>query len=223
MLKIMAKALKSEQTSLARVLAVDPSLTCSGWALLGITGGELLAVGELRSLPADLPMAVRLQDLQLRIDKLFSKLDLGQGDGVICEGPTTMRDPAAAIKVEQVRGIFETVARFRQAEVPGRINPKSVHSELLGFKGKQQSRPVVKQAALQVVQQLYGERLMAMGFMERGGRVQSQDVVDAILIGSIAVERVRRASAAGLPLAEVLRSSSEGARRSRVRSSWRTK
>jgi hypothetical protein len=132
-----------------------------------------------------------------------------------------MRDPSAAMKVEQVRGIFEAVARFNSMAVPGRINPKSVHSELLGFKGRQQSRPVVKLAALQVVQRLYGEQLQTMGFIDTTGKVKSQDVVDAILIGTIAVERVRRSVSTGLELTEVLRSSSEGARRSRVRSSWR--
>lgn len=217
----MAKVIKSGQTSLNRILAVDPSLTCSGWALLEVKSGAVIGVGELRSLPPSEAMATRLNDLQTRIDKLFSKLGLAVGDGLICEGPTTMRDPAAAIKVEQVRGIFEAVARFHAVEVPGRINPKSVHSELLGFKGRQRSRPIVKLAALQVVQRLYGEQLLSMGFIDTAGKVKSQDVVDAILIGTIAVERVRRSLNSGLELCEVLRSSSEGARRSRVRSSWR--
>ena len=189
-----------------RLLAVDPSLTCSGWALFDLSdelaGGALLvAVGKIRSLAASVPLASRLFDLQQKICSVFDQLSLGSDDVLICESQTTMRDPRAAFKVEQVRGIFETIARSRELKVPGRINPRSVQSEVMGLRGRQLERSMVKQTAVQIVKTVYGEALTSLGFTVDSKNLQRhQDIVDAILVGSLAVTRVQGAERCGFEL-----------------------
>src|SRR5262245_26646002 len=125
------------------VMAIDPSLTCSGWALLTLETGRVRAVGKLRALSASYPLAERLNGLHLQIGELLSALKLGTGDFLICESPTTVRDPHNALKVEQVRGIFESLARSNGICVPGRLNPRTVQFEVMGLRGKQLQRSLV--------------------------------------------------------------------------------
>jgi len=181
-----------------RLLAIDPSLTCSGWALFEVKGGALCGVGKLRSLGAAVPLAARLQDLQGRIAALMDRFEFSSGDVLICEEQTTMRDPRAAFKVEQVRGIFEAVARSRKVKVPGRLNPRSVQFEIMGLKGKQTKREIVKEVAVEVVRSLYGPALSGMGFDTTAKNLKrNQDIVDAILVGSLGLSRIRSAEVAG--------------------------
>lgn len=189
-----------------RLFAVDPSLTCSGWALFSVAPSSLLAVGKLKSLPAAVPMSQRLLDLQRRIGAVFDEVQLRPDDVVVCESQTTMRDPRAAFKVEQVRGIFETIARERGAAVPGRLNPRTVQQEVMGLRGKQLRRDVVKRTAVQVVLNVYSEGLKALGFpCTEAGLKKHQDVVDAILIGSLAVDKIRAAEHGRMPLEDIFK------------------
>src|SRR5689334_2486040 len=119
------------------LLSVDPSLTCSGWALFSLRSTALMGVGKIRSLPPSHALPDRLNDLQRKVQAVFDQFQLTEKDILVCEAPTTMKDPSAAIKVEQVRGMFESLARTRRVTVPGRINPRTVHHELLGLKGRQ--------------------------------------------------------------------------------------
>ena len=186
------------------LLAVDPSLTCSGWAAFSLPEGRLFGVGKLRSRPAKFALSVRLEDLQQRVCKLFDDLSLGEEDILICESETTMRDPRAAFKVERVRGIFESVARSRRVEVPGRINPRTVQSEIMGLRGRQIKRPLVKEAAVQVVSSVYSSQLKKLNFdVSLPSLRGNQDIVDAILVGSLAVTRVVSAFRSGRTLDQV--------------------
>ncbi len=184
-----------------RLFAVDPSLTCSGWALLSLKNDTLLGAGKLRALPPSLTMGERLADLQSRIDTLFVKIGLSTTDVVICEAATTMRDPHSAFKVEQVRCIFESLARSRGVAVPGRINPRSVHGEMLGMRGRQLKREIVKEAAVDTVHHLYGEALRGLGVSNTIDELKKhQDLVDAILVGRLGSVRIREAFHAGVTL-----------------------
>jgi Holliday junction resolvasome RuvABC endonuclease subunit len=184
-----------------RLITIDPSLTCSGWALFGIERRELMAVGKVRSLGAQMPLAHRLEDLQGKIKQVFDGLELASSDVLVCEAPTTMRDPHAAFKVEQVRGIFESVARSRKIKVPGRINPRSVHLQIMGMQGKQLPRAHIKEAAVTLVASLYRRELTRMKF-ECSAKMlkRNQDIVDAILIGSLALAWVSEAGRGGVAL-----------------------
>lgn len=187
----------------SRLVSVDPSLTCSGWALFRLPVGELLAVGKMRSKPPPLPLPLRLKDLQEQVRFLFEQLNLGASDYLICEAPTTMRDPRAALKVEQVRGIFESLARERLMQVPGRINPRTVQYEVMGLRGRQLTRGIVKETAVQIAHRTFSRQLSNIGFDPSLINLRRhQDIVDALLIGSLGVTRVLGSHHAKLPVEE---------------------
>ncbi|MCB0328089.1 MAG: hypothetical protein KDD70_00460 [Bdellovibrionales bacterium] len=182
-----------------RLFAVDPSLTCSGWALFCGGGGELLAVGKIRAKGPSIPMANRLKDLQEKVRGVFDTIGLDGNDVLVCEAPTTMRDPRAALVVEQVRGIFESVARELGTRVPGRINPRSVQYELMGLKGKQLKREIVKQVAHDVAERLFGEKLTRLGLPLGASKGKHQDIVDAVLLGAYGFSKITHAEKVGEP------------------------
>lgn len=184
-----------------RLLAIDPSLTCSGWALFLVKSGKLLGVGKIRSLPPKHPMPMRLGDLQSKIKSVLTDLQLAPNDVLVCEAQTTMRDPRAAFAVEQVRGMFETIARELGVTVPGRINPRSVHYEILGLRGKQLKREIVKATAVSVTKTLYGSSLKKLGFEVHEDELKKhQDVIDAILLGSLGLAKLGSAEHSGISL-----------------------
>jgi Holliday junction resolvasome RuvABC endonuclease subunit len=113
--------MSTTRTNIRYVMTVDPSLVCSGWALFDYLSGELVGVGQIRSSPNQRIFSERIAYIQERIVKVLISCQLGNKDILVCEGPTSMKDPAAAIKVEQVRGIFETIARQNQVTVPGSV------------------------------------------------------------------------------------------------------
>jgi Holliday junction resolvasome RuvABC endonuclease subunit len=200
-------------------MAVDPSLTCSGWALLSIGDGEVLAVGKIKSAPPSLPLATRLERLQAAIKKALSSLALSDLDVLVCEAPTTMKDPHNAIKVEQVRGLFESTGRSQGVVVPGRVNPRSVQYEVMGLTGKQVARIEVKAAAVRTVQYLYAPTLRRLGLAATVDELKKhQDIVDAMLIGRYAVLRIQGAIDAGQSLESVFDTQSK-----QQRSSWRVR
>lgn len=181
--------------------AVDPSLTCSGWAIFDLKTEKLKAVGKVRSLSAKYSLSDRLLDVQAKIQEVFKACRLKKGDILVCEAPTAMRDPRAAFRVEQVRGIFEAVARQRFVLVPGRINPRSVQREVMGLKGKQLQRERVKETALYVAHALYEDSLKQLGFPATIKLLKKhQDIVDAILVGRLALVRIKAASLSRQPL-----------------------
>lgn len=180
-----------------KLLAVDPSLTCSGWALFllsesGHKAPVLRGVGKVRSLPPKHPLSFRLVDLQAKVKSILESIDLGANDVLVCEAQTTMRDPHAAFKVEQVRCIFETIARDRNVSVPGRLNPRSVQHEVMGLKGQQLARKIVKDTAVAVAQVLFSADLKALGFASDTKNLsRHQDIVDALLLGALAASKLR--------------------------------
>lgn len=185
------------------LLSIDPSLSCSGWALFNISDARLLGVGKIRSLKPAVALSARYRNLQDQVETLFEKLEVGSSDLLVCEAPTTMRDPKAAFKVEQVRCIFETLARQRGALVPGRINPRTVHFEILGLKGKQLKRTIVKDTACSIASHLHGKSLLKIGFAELDKLKRHQDIVDALLIGSVVLSRIKRLEHAREPLSRL--------------------
>lgn len=179
-------------TSFRYLLAIDPSLTCSGWALFSVPHGSITAVGKVRSDPPSVPMGERLRTLQDRISALLEKLGVGSGDILVCEAATTVKDPHNALKVESVRSIFESLARGRGASVPGRVNPRSVHHEVIGLKGQQLPRVQVKALAVRTAELLYSADLVRLG-LASAQLSRHQDIVDALLVGRLALTRVHSA------------------------------
>lgn len=189
------------------LLAVDPSLTCSGWALFRVIDCAIVGVGNIRSLSTAYVLPDRLKDLQGKIVQTLERCDIGEADVVVCEMPTTMRDPLAATKVEQVRAMFEVLSRLRGAQVPGRLNPRSIHFELLGMRGAQRSRALVKASAVEVARSLFAEQLGTIGFDATTTNLRrNQDIVDALLLGHLAVTRIRSAVLAGARISDLFAS-----------------
>lgn len=179
----------------------------------------MLAVGKIKSAPPSISLATRLERLQGAIKKVVSDLSLGELDVLVCEAPTTMKDPHNAIKVEQVRGLFESTGRSRGVVVPGRVNPRSVQYEVMGLRGKQVARTEVKAAAVRTVQYLYTPALQRLGLATTGDDLKKhQDIVDAMLIGRFAVLRIQGALDARQPLETVFDTQSK-----QQRSSWRVR
>jgi len=175
------------------LLAVDPSLTASGWALFEIKSSRLLAVGLINPPGADELLATRLRVLQQSVMTLIEKFGLGTKDFLVCEGPAPLvRNPQSALKVEGVRGIFETIARSQGILVPGRVNPRTVQSEILGMRGKQLARKAVKEWSRHTAYRLYEKPLRVLFESETDTLPKiSQDIIDALLIGTLAMSRIQ--------------------------------
>jgi len=187
-----------------KLVAVDPSLTASGWVIFSLASEKPLVAGCIKAGPPSLPLANRLKTFQLEVQSLIVKFDLGEGDFLITEGPAPLvKNPDSATKVEQVRGIFETIARARGLEVPGRVNPRSVHTELLAFTGAQKERKFVKESARKVASNLMGAELASASGEDFNS--VAQDIIDAALVGVYAISRIKRAKASKLPVVEMFR------------------
>lgn len=183
-----------------RILAVDPSLTSSGWALF--EKRRLLGVGHIKTRVG--PIAPRLESIQGSVTELLSRCGLNHDSVVVCEDATAMVDPSSALKLEQVRGIFECCARAQGATVPGRINPRSIQSALLGLRGTQLKREAVKAAAVEVVRYQYGEMLEQLNFSASIPHLKKhQDICDAILVGHMVLLRIEEALRLAVPLWQV--------------------
>lgn len=177
-----------------RLLAIDPSLSSSGWALFEIASEKLIAVGTLKSKYEKNKFFQRISKLQFEIGALLDNLELNSNDLLVVETATTIKDPDATLKVEQVRAIFEALARLKGMCVPGRVNPRSVHYEILGLKGKQLSRDMIKSAAFSVATKIFSQDLSRLNISE-DMLIKEQDIVDAMLIGSLCLVRINQANA----------------------------
>ena len=150
-------------TDSSRLLAIDPSLTASGWALFSLKGGKLLGAGILRPPGPGVFLADRLASLQSSVEQLMEHYKLGPRDLLVAEGPAPLvLNPQSALKVERVRSIFEAVARGRSMLVPGRVNPRSVQTELMGMRGKQLDRVTVKTWARETANRIFGTELYSV-------------------------------------------------------------
>ena len=208
----------SEQTNkpTSKLIAIDPSLTSSGWVVFDLNSERPLATGCIKAGPPSIPLASRLKEFQGEVEVMFSEQSLNLGDYLISEGPAPLvKNPDSATKVEQVRGIFETIARSSGLRVPGRINPRSIQSELLGLRGAQKNRDFVKDSARKVVSSLMGSKLAELEGV--AFEQVSQDIVDAALIGVYAISRVKRAQASGFTVEELLQPKKPSARGSSAR------
>lgn len=164
-------------------------------------------------------MAERLLGIQRDVDLLFSKLQLSREDVLVCEAPTAMKDPHNVIKVEQVRGVFESLARQRGVGVPGRVNPRSVQFEVMGLRGKQVTRALVKDVAVKTAIGLYPGELAGLGLPITEEPLRKfQDIVDAILVGRFALLRLHEAVTTARTFEDVL---SPAGRQHRT--SWRVR
>ncbi len=210
------------------LFAVDPSLTASGWALFCLHDDRPLAVGVISPPGPEESMSRRLSFLQNEIVRTLKHFSLSAGDILICEGAAPLvLNPNSSMKVERVRSIFEAVAREQRLSVPGRINPRTVQAELLGMSGKQLPRKEVKAWASEAVERIFGSQLSQLpmyGVKSPVARMP-QDIVDALLIGALAVSRVRLSTSTNVELESMFepRKAPRGSNATRRRAVWTDK
>lgn len=187
----------------SRLFAVDPSLTCSGWVLFDIGGDCPIAAGTLSPPGPSVPLSERLRLLQNQVMSLMEALKLSRGDVLVAEGPAPLvKNPSSSTKVEQVRTMFETLARSLGVEVPGRVNPRTVQAELLGLRGAQLPRLQVKQLARTTAKQMFETEILIASQCPCFSKL-SQDIVDALLIAAFSAALIRRAESSGTQLRDV--------------------
>lgn len=197
---------------LKRLLAVDPSLTCTGWAVFDIASQRPTDYAVIRPPGPKENLTDRYDWIQEAVDKVFTSLCLGRGDYLICEGPAPLvKNPESALRVERVRSIFEAVGRMHGLRVLSRLNPRTVQTEVLGLRGKQIPRTQVKELAHSTALRVFPE------INNYNEKKLSQDIVDAILVGMLAVSKIQIHLKTGVEL-ELLFQSKNSGRNSR---SWR--
>lgn len=146
--------------------------------------------------------------------KVVRRCPVKEGDVLLCEGPAPLvRNPQSALKVEGVRGIFEAVARAEGLLVPGRLNPRTVQTELLGMRGRQLARAEVKAWARATAMRLYGDVLQEMLGAPHERKTISQDILDALLIGTVAATRIQLAVRGQQPIESAFLPSARGGSR----------
>jgi len=195
-----------------RLLAVDPSLTCTGWAVFDIDSQRPTEFSIIRPPGPTSHLSDRYDWLQEEVVKVYSSLGLGRGDFIVCEGPAPLvKNPESSLRVERVRSIFEAVGRMHGVKVLTRLNPRTVQSEVLGLKGKQIPRAEVKELARSTALQVFPE----IGKITE--KKLSQDIVDALLVGMLAVSKIQIHLKTGVDLELLFQSKNFG----RNNRSWR--
>jgi hypothetical protein len=198
--------------SIKRLIAVDPSLTCSGWAVFDVETQRPLEYSVIKPPGTEIGLTERYDWLQVQVVSAFDLLQLGKGDFLICEGPAPLvKNPESSLRVERVRSIFEAVGRMYGVKVLSRLNPRTVQTEVLGLRGKQLPRAQVKELARATALQVFPE------IESLNEKKLSQDIVDAILVGMLAVSKIQIHLKTGADL-ELLFQTKTSGRNSR---SWR--
>ncbi len=195
-------------TSAPRLIAIDPSLTCTGWVVFDVESQRPTYCSVFRPPGTEVALSERYDWLQSEVMRAFDQQALGPGDFLVCEGPAPLvKNPESALRVERVRSIFEAVGRLNGVKVLQRLNPRTVQTEILGLRGKQLARDQVKSIARSTVLQVFPEFT--------NDKKLSQDVVDALLIGMLAVSKVQIHVRTGMSLELLFQT------RNSSRSSWR--
>lgn len=175
--------------SFKRVLAIDPSLISSGWALFKTSPRRCLAFGTIRTQKVKC-LESRLKSIQTQVNDLYTSINLSASDLVLVEDATKFIDPLNLIKVERVRAVFEVLARSSGIETK-RIHARTIQRFVMGLTGRQLKREIVKACARQTAWALYRSELMQIdGIKTVEDMKRCQDIVDALLIGHYATSQI---------------------------------
>jgi crossover junction endodeoxyribonuclease RuvC len=113
-----------------RVMGIDPGSLCTGYGIVEETGGRLTSVhfGGIRSKPKS-PFEYRLKTIY---DGLIAVIDEYQPDTVAVEDVFFAKDPKAAIKLGQTRGV--TLLAAAQADITlAEYTPLEVKQSVVGY------------------------------------------------------------------------------------------
>lgn len=168
---------------MVRMFAIDPALNNTGVAIFDIYRKKLISTHIIKGLDEKTDLMKRYEHLQSLIRAFLHKENFKQNDLIICEEAAAFKNAATVFKLEYARVVWEILGRTLGGKTPFRICPRSVHVELLGLRGRQQERKEVKLAARKVFEMLYPDK-----------KDLSQDEIDAVLIGELALTKLRQLS-----------------------------
>ena len=157
------------------ILALDPSLSCIGWAVLTLDGERVVEYGAYR------PRGNTL-DEKLMNARWWLRIVLGRMEEDVThfafEMPVVYRNAATTIKLAQLAGVLR-VAAFEWAEQTIEVNPGG-RLAALGLPVNMK-RAVAKFAVIANVNALFGLEL----------KDSEDDIGDAIAVGVAAAKRLK--------------------------------
>ena len=161
------------------ILALDPSLSCIGWAVLEPDASRVVEYGTYK--PQGKTLDEKLNTafvwMLFRLERDFHEIV----SVIAFEMPVVHRNTATTIKLAQLVGVLRTAA-FRWISETIEINPGG-RLATLGLPVAMK-RPMAKQAVLANVNGRYGLKLKA----------REHDIADAIAVGIAASKRIGKAS-----------------------------
>jgi crossover junction endodeoxyribonuclease RuvC len=113
-----------------RVMGIDPGSLCTGYGIAEETGGRLTSVhfGGIRSKPKS-PFAQRLKVIYAELASIMEEY---QPDTVVVEEVFFAKDPKAAIKLGQTRGV--TLLAAANADITlAEYSPLEVKQSVVGY------------------------------------------------------------------------------------------
>ena len=161
-----------------RIIGLDPSLVCIGWALLerdmDLRLEWVSSWGTIR--PEGETLDEKLHDAADKVGRLF---DGGGADVLAMELPVVYRNPATTIKLGQLLGVIRYVA-YRWTERTIEVMPGGRLSALgLPINLK---RPVAKELVRNTVNALYKLHL----------EPQDHDIADAVAVAHAALVELKK-------------------------------
>ncbi|MEM4379811.1 MAG: crossover junction endodeoxyribonuclease RuvC [Thermoplasmatales archaeon] len=162
---------------MGKVLAVDPSSSSLGWAILKVKG-EIVDVGVLYYSSKD-SVSTRVKLIVREMHRIIHDYRLGGEDYFVTESSAGLVNPRSFLVLERVRGAVEAVAHLCGLQVLGRINPRSLHRSLLGIQ-KCVDRKTVKFYIREFISKEFG---LALRKLHVEIKPANQDLFDALLVG----------------------------------------
>jgi len=163
------------------ILALDPSLSCIGWAVMPLDAGRVIEYGTYK--PKGDAMDRKLIDAYRWLCWLFDDSYHNKGEAFTTfafEVPVVYRNPATAIKLAQLVGVLR-VAAFEWVEQTVEINPGG---RLAAFGlPVNLKRAVAKERVIAHVNTRYGLALKA----------KNDNEADAIAVGIAASRKLKLA------------------------------
>ncbi|MCS6961758.1 MAG: crossover junction endodeoxyribonuclease RuvC [Deltaproteobacteria bacterium] len=160
-----------------KVLAVDPSSSSLGWAIIDTR--EIPLDAGVFYYNTDISISNRVKHIVNEIKHIIDCYNLKRGDYFVVESSAGCINPRTFLILERIRGAGEAVALLNGLTVLGRINPRSIHVNLLGIK-KSLARVFVKSAIRSYVEKQFSAFLKSA---EIEVIPKNQDVFDALLLG----------------------------------------
>ena len=165
------------------ILALDPSLSCIGWAVMPLNASAVVEYGAYRpsyGSPGGGNLDEKLWDAYCWLRWLLDSEGRGENITALAfEMPVVYRNPAITIKLAQLVGVLR-VAAFDWVEQTVEINPGG---RLAAFGlPVNLKRPVAKERVIAHVNQRYRLEL----------KPREHDVADAIAVGFAATIKLAR-------------------------------